>query len=767
MISLSPFIRIGGIVLKKLRGIVFPFVAVGIFLFGWYVGLPAKKTAGGADGASSTLWTCSMHPQIRQPNPGLCPICEMDLIPLEGGEGGGLREVSVTPEAAALMDLRVSPVVKQPAEAKVRLFGKLAYDERRATTTTARVAGRLDRFYVDYTGTFVRKGDHIAEVYSPQLVVAQKELILAVQNFERAQKTGRRESIDTQRRILEGVREKLRLLELTPMQIDGIGKLSEPSDHITLYAPMDGVVTHRNVAEGDYVKTGQPLFAVADLKSLWLNAEAYESDLQWLHFAQEIVFSVEALPGRTFKGRVAYIDQEIDPMRRVAKVRVNVQNDDLALKPGMFAVATVEVKVAADGSVIDPGLAGKWISPMHPEVIQDGPGQCSICGMDLVPAEELGFIRSGDKEHENPLLVPTSAVLRTGQRALAYVRLDDKAEPTFEGRELIIGPRVGEYFTVENGLAEGELVVSRGAFKLDSELQIKAKPSMMNANAGLIEAPANSAPDALAGQWQPVLRGLGVLRQAALTTDGPAAEQALARVSASVAAINTESFQPEPLKLWDEFSSRLTNSLALAEQHATHDPAATYDTVSRAVEQAGVHLGLPYQPPNAAAAPANPAITKALPKILEAYFKVSRSLSGDDAETARLHQAALLRAAEVLPAAPDTKAFKDAVTAMTRHEEIAEIREAFEPVSVGLSALVAQNGEDNVGNVYVVHCPMAFESKGADWLSEAPIIENPYFGSDMFSCGSVKATLSIDVNSPPEKKTPMEMKEDPHAGHNH
>ena len=526
-------------------------------------------------------------------------------------------------------------------------------------------------------------------------------------------------------------------------------------------------MTNRNVAEGDYVKTGQPLFVVADLKSLWLNAEAYESDLQWLHFAQEIKFSVEAFPGKTFTGRVAYIDQEIDPRRRVAKVRVNVQNDDLGLKPGMFAVASVEVKVAADGSVIDPGLAGKWISPMHPEVIQDGPGQCSICGMDLVPAEELGFIHSGDKKHENPLLVPTSAVLRTGQRAVAYVRLDDKAEPTFEGRELIIGPRVGEYFTVESGLSEGEIVVSRGAFKLDSELQIKAKPSMMNPNAGLIEAPANSAPDALAGQWQPVLRGLGLLKQAALANDGAVAAEALEQVSASLAAISTESFQPDDLELWNEFSRRLINSLVLAGKHASHDPVAVYDAVSRAVEDAGVHLGLPYQAPEKAAVPANPAITKALPKILEAYFKVSRSLSGDDAKAASLHQSALLRATEVLPVVPDTKAFRDAVTTMANGKEIATIRGAFEPVSVLLSALVAQNGEDRVGSVYVVHCPMAFESKGADWLSEAPEVENPYFGADMFSCGSVKATLSIDVNSPPEKKTPVEMKEAPHAGHNH
>ena len=751
----------------KLRNILFPLVAIGMFLFGWYVGLPAKRATSTTGEDSSTIWTCSMHPQVRQPNPGLCPICSMDLIALQDGGVGGLREVSVTPEAAALMELRVSPVVRQPAEAKVKLFGKLAYDERRATTTTARVAGRLDRFYVDYTGTFVRKGDHIAEVYSPQLLVAQKELILAVQGFNRVKDSGQPAAIDTQRRVLSGVREKLRLLELTQPQIDRIEQQSAPSDHITLYAPMDGIVTHRNVSEGDYVKTGQPLFAVADLKSLWLNAEAYESDLQWLHFAQEIEFTVEALPGSTFTGRVAYSDQEIDPMRRVAKVRVNVPNDALALKPGMFAVASIDVKVAADGSVIDPGLAGKWISPMHPEIIEDGPGQCSICGMDLVPAEELGFIRSGDETHENPLLIPASAVLRTGQRALAYVRLDDKVEPTFEGRELIIGPRVGDYFTVESGLAEGELVVTRGAFKLDSELQIMAKPSMMNANAGLVEVPANSAPEALSGQWQPVLRALGRLKQAAQSDDGPAAARGLERMKTSIVAINTESFQPDDLKLWREFSRRLTNSLTLAEKHASHSPLTTFDTISRAIEEAGIHLGLPYQPPELGAVAANPAITKALPKILEAYFKVSRALSSDDAQAASNHQSALRRSTAALPETAETESFRSAVNTLAAPKDIAQIRIAFEPVSVSLSQLVSQNGEDSVGNVYVLHCPMAFDSKGADWLSAAPEIENPYFGADMFSCGSVKATLSIDAGRPPNENSPMEMKEDPHAGHKH
>ena len=716
---------------------------LGLFLLGWYAGLPAKKPSGGG-GSASRIWTCSMHPQVRQPNSGPCPICAMDLIPLESDDGGGLREVAVSPAAAALMDLRVSPVLRQPAAAKVVLFGKLAYDERYATTTTARVAGRLDRFYVDYTGMFVRKGDHIAEVYSPQLLVAQKELIEAVRNDQRVKAGGSESAIDTQRRLLAAAREKLRLLELTPDQIAGIEKQLEPSDHITLYAPLDGVVTQRRVAEGDYVKTGDALFTIADLKSLWLNAEAYESDLQWLHFAQQIHFTVEALPGRTFTGRVAYIDQVIHPTRRVAKVRVNVPNEDLALKPGMFAVVTAKVEVAADGSVIDPGLAGKWISPMHPEVIRDEPGQCSVCGMDLVPAEDLGFIRSSDRRHENPLLVPASAVLRTGERALAYVRLGDGARPAFEGREIVLGPRVGDYFIVEHGLAEGDLVVSRGAFKLDSELQIRAKPSMMNANAGLIEAPANSAPSALAAQWQPVIRGLARLQRAARSGEGSAANAAIARIQSSIDAVDTALLQPRDVKLWKEFSRRLSNALALSQRHTEHHPHTAYAIASRAIEQAGIYLGLPYRARELEAAGANPEITGALPKILQSYFQVSSGLASDDVSAAIHHQSTLRRSVEVLPETGETEPLRQAVAAMARPSEIAGIREAFQPVSDQLKELVRIHGQDRAGNVYVIHCPMAFDFKGAIWLAPEPRVENPYFGEQMFSCGSVRTTLSFD-----------------------
>jgi Cu(I)/Ag(I) efflux system membrane fusion protein len=155
-----------------------------LFAAGWWFGLPDEKPEKiVADGGGDETWTCSMHPQIRQPNPGLCPICEMDLIPLQEGGEGGIREVSVSPEAAALLDLQISPVIRAAAVAEVSLFGRIEYDERRISTITSRIGGRIDRLFVDFTGAMVRKGDHLAEIYSPEIYVAQREVIEATKSI--------------------------------------------------------------------------------------------------------------------------------------------------------------------------------------------------------------------------------------------------------------------------------------------------------------------------------------------------------------------------------------------------------------------------------------------------------------------------------------------------------------------------------------------------------------------------------------------------------
>jgi Cu(I)/Ag(I) efflux system membrane fusion protein len=439
----------------------------------------APDTATGQSGQQQ-WWTCSMHPQIRQPKPGKCPICFMDLIPVtQENPQAAEREISFSNEALKLMEIETTPVERKFVEAQIYMVGKADYDESRVKYITAWVPGRIDRLYVDFTGIQVAKGDHMVYLYSPELVSTQAELLQSLA----AQQKIKPESSELISRstlaTLEAAREKLKLLGLTEQQIQDIEKTGQATDHIIIYAPVGGIVIEKNVNQGTYVDTGTKIYTIADLSEVWVKLDAYESDLMWIRYGQEVEFTTEAYPGEIFKGRISFISPTLDPQTRTVKLRVNVQNPDGKLKPEMFVHAVVRSKVAMGGNVMDPNMAGKWICPMHPSVVKETSGQCDICGMDLVTTESLGYV-SAQQPEQAPLVIPATAPLITGKRTVVYVRLPDPNKPSFEGREVVLGPRAGDYYIVESGLAEGDTVVTKGNFKIDSALQIQAKPSMMN-----------------------------------------------------------------------------------------------------------------------------------------------------------------------------------------------------------------------------------------------------------------------------------------------
>ncbi|MFW6169390.1 MAG: efflux RND transporter periplasmic adaptor subunit, partial [Planctomycetota bacterium] len=555
-------------------------VGIGYALASWIGGGDPSEPATATPASKVTqanqepsTWTCSMHPQIRQPSSGDCPICGMDLIPVTETTGG-MRTLTVSPEARALMSIETAPVERRYVSHEIRMVGKVDYDETKLGYITARVSGRLDRLYVDYTGIEVQEGDHMAYVYSEELYGAQQELIQAVR-FSRE----RRRSDDIGGvNLLESAREKLRLLGLKEEQIKEIEQQQKPSTHLTLYSPVSGVVIEKLKREGERVKLGDRIYTVADLKLVWVHLDAYESDLSWIRYGQDLTITTEAYPGEEFRGQIAFIQPVLNDETRTVKVRVNVPNVDGKLKPEMFVRATVRPKVAAGGRVMDPSLAGKWISPMHPEIVKDEPGKCDICGMPLVRAESLGYVTPEADRQKPPLVIPYLAVLPTGTRAVVYVELPEMhsaaepafqtlssaveggnleeiqeafaqygrmldrphdqpgteyarrlwsdfadrlgqhalagqraetvseakqsfgqvqaimseareefappGQPTFEGREIVLGPRAGDFYLVHHGLKEGEMVVRQGNFKIDSEIQIRAKPSMMTPQGG-------------------------------------------------------------------------------------------------------------------------------------------------------------------------------------------------------------------------------------------------------------------------------------------
>lgn len=425
---------------------------------------------------TSTIWTCSMHPQIRQPKPGKCPVCLMDLIPVKQDSTGSHNEnapvLKLSPTAEKMAGVQTVPVRRKVVEMEVRLLGRVDFDESLIAYITARMPGRIDRLYVDYTGIAVQKGDHMAEYFSPELMVAQRELLLAVKDYRENEKNSGTDA------TLKAVLKKFETWGLTKENIDKIIERGEVSDHITLYAPMAGIVIHKNAVEGKYFETGDRLFTIANLSKVWIMLEAYETDIPWLRYGQEVTFTTESCPGEVFGGRISFIDPVLNPQTRTVKVRVDASNPAGKLKPEMFVNAIVYSKVSQAGKVIDPLLAAKWICPMHPSVIKDESGNCDICGMKLVKAEILGY-SPADEKLNIPLVIPASAPLITGKRAVVYLASEDKPG-TYYGQDVVLGPRAGNYYILEKGLKEGDLVVVNGNFEIDSALQILARPSMMS-----------------------------------------------------------------------------------------------------------------------------------------------------------------------------------------------------------------------------------------------------------------------------------------------
>ncbi len=393
--------------------------------FGWVLFHNGDKNAEyeqSVEHAEETVYTCAMHPQIRQNEPGKCPICGMELIPVsEYSAGPNIVEMSA--EAVKLSNIQTTAVGFTLPEKEILLQGKIQVDERRVGNQTSHIAGRVEKLYVSFTGETVKAGQKLAAVYSPELVTAQKELFEAIKTK------------DNSPVIYSAVRNKLKRWKLTDAQIDELERVGKVQEVIDIRADISGVVLKRSVSVGDHVKEGSLLFTVADLRKVWVEFNAYEADIPWLKVGDEIAFTVSSLPGVDFIERVTFIDPIINPQTRTASVRLEVNNQSGRLKPEMFANGTITAKL---------------------------------------PIEEA------------QLTVPKSAVLWTGKRSVTYVAVPDPDLPMFEFREVTLGHDLGGYFIVEEGLKEGEMVVTNGTFKVDAAAQLAGKQSMMNKDRGQV-----------------------------------------------------------------------------------------------------------------------------------------------------------------------------------------------------------------------------------------------------------------------------------------
>ncbi|MEN6452848.1 MAG: efflux RND transporter periplasmic adaptor subunit [Prolixibacteraceae bacterium] len=369
-----------------------------------------------------SVWTCSMHPQIKMERPGSCPICGMDLIPIENQYvGSDSLAVEMSESAIKLAQVQTSVVGKGRPSKEIRLFGKIRTDERLLQSQTAHVPGRIEQLLINVTGEPVKKGQLIAKIYSPELIAAQKELLeaLSMQNRYPA--------------VAEAVKEKLRNWKLNENQIGEIEQSGKITSTFDLYANTTGIVTSRAVNTGDYVSTGTVLFEVAGLSKVWAVFDAYESDLPWISMNQPVEFTTQAIPGKNFEGRISFIDPVIDPSTRIARVRAELNNPGLQLKPGMFI---------------------------------------------------NGNLKQKNRNDNEQLVIPQSAVLWTGTRSAVYVKMPGTETPSFKMREITLGPSTKDAWVVLEGLSEGDEIVTNGAFSVDAAAQLSGKPSMMNPQGG-------------------------------------------------------------------------------------------------------------------------------------------------------------------------------------------------------------------------------------------------------------------------------------------
>lgn len=492
----------------------------GLFL-GWLLfhdsgKVPSDGTVSVADEHDEeeySTWTCSMHPQIRMDKPGDCPICGMDLIPLN--KSGSMEidadAVHLSREAAQLANVMTSFVSSQYPVKEIRLYGKVQVDERMLQSQVAHVPGRIEMLNVNFTGENVKQGQLLAEIYSPELITAQRELL---------QTAGTRQ---LQPELYEAARERLKQWKLTESQVDEIEKSGKIVNNVRVYSNTSGTVVARYVNTGDYVSGGTVLFSIADLSRVWVLFDAYESDLPFLDQGKKISFTLQALPGKEYSGNISFIDPVIDPAARVARVRVEVPNRSGELKPEMFVTGIVSASLPASGS---------------------------------------------------SLVIPRSAVLWTGRRSIVYVKQPGD-EMIFKMREIELGPSLGESYVVNGGLEEGEEIVTNGTFSVDASAQLEGKPSMMNPGGGqastghdhgsLQPGASQESPELPAEkisvsmdftmQLNKVYESYLGLKNALVESDHSAAKKAAAAVNAALSGVDMKLLGGDPGKRWMDISA--------------------------------------------------------------------------------------------------------------------------------------------------------------------------------------------------------------------
>ncbi len=592
--------------LKKI-GIYLSLVIVG-GLFGWLINdssPPETHTSSHQGHGHSTvaeIWTCSMHPQIREKEKGQCPICGMDLVPVSTlPETVGNNEIQMTEAAMQLANIQTVKVSAGAFTKTIKLQGVVNPDERRLFSVTAHFDGRVERLYADFTGQYIKKGQKLATLYSPDLVTAQKELFEAIKLK------------DSNPSFYQAAIHKLELWKLTDSQINSIIKKGEPQFYFDVYADRSGTIQRKNISEGEHVMDGMIMFEIADLSHVWVLFEVYENDLPWIAKGDSISFRIPSLPGQQLKSVISFIDPVASKQTRTVSIRAELANPDNQLKPEMFVEGIVHAK-----------------------------------------------LRGADSS----LIIPKSAVLWTGKRAIVYIKQPRYEQPTFQFREIELGADAGAYYVVQSGLVEGEEVATNGVFKIDAAAQLQGKASMMNPQATKTAE----------------IHSHGAMRQT------PAKKNNQAEGS-----VSNNNFDVK-----DSFKNQLKH---VFEAYLPVKDALIESDVKKAGQMSQV--------------------------LIEALRKVDMKLVKGTAHHRWMQ---------------DLEVLQSATEMISKAEALDVARIALSQLSDQLYLTLVEFKVKDLG-AFRQFCPMAFDFKGAYWLSNSDEILNPYFGDEMLTCGNIDEVL--------------------------
>jgi Cu(I)/Ag(I) efflux system membrane fusion protein len=640
-------------------------------------GSASNESTSGDSGTAS--YTCPMHPQIRQNEPGNCPICAMKLVPVAnksnattttsaasddrficpmmctpassepgrcpvcamklvkatGGGGGDGMSVTIEPAARRLIGIRTAVAELGPVSQTIRTIGSIDFDESKLATISAYVGGRIEKLYADYVGVPVAKDDDLALIYSPDLYSAQVEYLTAIQGSGLNRLGGTTN-------FGELAKQKLIELGLTEDQVADLSSRGEAESRIRIRSPIEGTVIGKFAVEGDYLKTGDKIYRIADLSTVWLMIDLYPDDAAHVRFGQQVEAEVSSIPGEVFTGRVAFIDPTVNPTTRTVQVRVEMLNADGRLKPGDYATARVYVPAIRQDRIYDPALAGKYISPMHPQIIRDSPGDCPICGMDLIPTSKLGY-SSEPLPKQQVVTVPRETVLMTGENSVVYV----ETEPgRFEIRRVTVGPMTDQRAVILEGISAGETVATNGNFLIDSQMQLAGNPSLMDPS-------------------------------------------------------KASSYPPGPLEL------PTVEPIVLAGQSAEQ-----FD------------------------------------RAYAAYFEIQKALAADETPaptTVNALEDSLRQLVELADVPNQAQGdLQSAMQSLRRmNGSLEQIRKAFRPVSHSLlRAATVVRGNATAEKLVHMYCPMV-PGGGGDWMQPDGELVNPYWGSEMLSCGEVVQDMAL------------------------